>query len=105
MTDYTQTPEWQAYADRVRKELIPMIEDNAVSLSIYSGGSDVKLAVELGFSLLLGKPLILVVTGGAEIPAGLRRAADHVIEAKDLNDPETQRQVGAVVSELLERMP
>ncbi len=49
---------------------------------------DVKLAVELGLSILLDKPLVLLAWPGRPVPRRLRRCADHVIEME--HDPDTE---------------
>jgi hypothetical protein len=63
-----------------------MLADSAVSLTIYSGGVDGKLALELGASVLLDKPIIVMVAPGAKVPKKVVRVADKIIEA-DLDDP------------------
>lgn len=83
-------PEVQAWAKRVREELVPMIQGSAISMSILPEDPekvDVKMAVEVGLSLLLDKPLILMVRPGTIVPIRLARAADEIIEA-DLANPD-----------------
>lgn len=85
-TDPFETPEGKAWARHVRRELVPKLEESAVSLTIYTGKMDVKLAVELGAAVLLDKPIILMVEPGTKVPERLVRVADRILEA-DLNDP------------------
>jgi hypothetical protein len=40
----------------------------------------VKFALELGFSIMLDKPIIAVVGHGAKVPAKLVQVADSIIE-------------------------
>ncbi|MBO0864835.1 MAG: hypothetical protein J2P16_07180 [Mycobacterium sp.] len=81
MTDWSESPEWHAYADRVLNELLPMIESTAVTAQLVTASPpDVKIAVELGMSILLDKPLVLVVYPGATVPDHLMRAADALVE-------------------------
>jgi hypothetical protein len=80
--------EFEAYAERVLTELVPKIEDSAVTVSLVpSGPSDVKFAVELGLSIMLDKPIIAVVDPGAEVPAKLVQVADEIVEA-DFSAPD-----------------
>lgn len=99
---------WRDYSERFRSETLPKIMSSAVTLSIFGGdGSDfdVKQATELGAMLLLGKPVLLVTVRGAQLPDGLRRAADVVIEDWDANDPASQEQMNAALSALADRLP
>lgn len=84
--DPFETPEGKTWARHVRRELVPKLEASAVSLTIYTGKMDVKLAVELGAAVLLDKPIILMVEPGTKVPDRLVRVADKIIEA-DLHDP------------------
>ena len=74
-------PAWAAYAQHVLDELLPKMRDSAVVVSLVPAGpADVKFAVELGFSIMLDKPIIAVVTSGVQIPAKLARVTDAVVE-------------------------
>jgi len=86
MGDWSQEPEAQAWIKDVQENMVPRMQASGAVVSIQQGTTDVKLAVELGMALLLGKPLILAVTPGVEVPEGLRRAADDIIEF-DMTEP------------------
>ncbi len=91
---------WADYSETFRRDVLPKIMSSAVSLQVYGGdGSDfdVRQATELGAMLLLGKPLILVATPGATIPAALRRAADVVIEDYVAGDPSYDDRLAAAL--------
>lgn len=72
-------PEIDAWLEHCRTELIPMIADSAFSIQIASSEPDPKIAVELGYMILLDKPLIVVVPEGVEISKHLLKAADYVM--------------------------
>lgn len=73
--------EWERYADRAISELVPKIRDSAVGISVIpEGRADVKFAVELGFLLMMDKPLLLIVPPGAKAPAKLVGVADEIVE-------------------------
>lgn len=81
-------PEWKQYAEHVKKNLIPMIKKSAISVALFSGGDpDPKQAIELGYMILLDKPIIVSVLRGAKVPDNLVRVADEIVEA-DFDDPE-----------------
>lgn len=74
-------PDYRLYVTHVRKNLIPKIEDSSCTLSLVpTGETDVKFAIELGLSIMLGKPIILLVQPGTQVPWKLTKVADDVIE-------------------------
>jgi hypothetical protein len=97
--DPFSTPDGQAWARAVHDDLVPKLTDSALSVTIYSGRVDVKLAVELGAAILLDKPIVLVVQSGVKVPDRLVRAADKILEA-DLDDPAaTSAKIQAAIGE------
>src|SRR4030095_8456587 len=94
---------WRDFSRSFRTDGLPKILSSSVCLSIISGDAtnfDVKQATELGAMLLLGKPLLLVCVPGASIPAGLRRAADEIVEDWDPTDTASQDRMAAAVRRL-----
>jgi nucleoside 2-deoxyribosyltransferase len=88
--DVWDDPGWKAYAKRCRDELMPMIQDSACAVSLVpSGEVDVKFAVELGFMIMLDKPIIAVVSAGSKVPLKLAKIADEIVEG-DIGDPDFQ---------------
>lgn len=82
MKDIENDPEFQAWKRNVQKNLIPKLEASSSVVSIMpSGKPDVKYAVELGLSIMMDKPIILVVSPGTKVPAKLALIADDIIEA------------------------
>jgi nucleoside 2-deoxyribosyltransferase len=82
--DWLDDPDARAWARRVRKELVPMIRDSTVTISLVpTGDADVKFAVELGMAIMLGKPIILVVAPGTQVPDKLVLVADEIVERGD----------------------
>jgi len=86
---------WADYSDGFRREVLPKLLDSAVFLSIHSDNRDfdVKQATEMGAALLMGKPLLIVVPRGRILPAGLRRAADAVVDDWDASDQGAQQRL------------
>lgn len=79
-------PAWLEYAQHARDNLEPMIKDSAVTMSFFDGKIEPRMALELGYMVLLDKPIIAVVTPGAEVPNRLAIVADEIVELA-LEDP------------------
>lgn len=79
-SDPFDDPVWLEYAQHAREELAPMMKDSAITLSIFSGEIDPKMAIEMGYMILLDKPIIAVVTPGVKVPGKLAIVADEIVE-------------------------
>jgi nucleoside 2-deoxyribosyltransferase len=102
MSDYADEPEFQEWAKEVREGLIPKMADSSAVVSLVpSGDTDVKFAVELGFSIMLDKPIIAVVQPGSKVPAKLVKVADYIVEA-DLDSEQGRQRLNQRVIEILE---
>jgi hypothetical protein len=100
--DVFDDPEVQAWARRAAAELVPMLRDSAATVSIVPAGeTDVKFAVELGFSIMLGKPIILAVTPGMQVPDKLLAVADAVVEIGEHPTPDDARRIQAAVERVV----
>lgn len=77
-------PGWLEYVKHVRDELVPMIDASAVSLLMAPDPrkTDVKFATELGFSVMLDKPIIAIVSPGTKASAKLMKIADEIVEGQ-----------------------
>lgn len=72
---------FEQWARRVLDDLVPKIRDSAVTVSLVpTNEADVKYAVELGLSIMLDKPIILLVRPGTRVPERLIRVADRIVE-------------------------
>jgi nucleoside 2-deoxyribosyltransferase len=105
MTDPFDSKEFRRYAERVRRELIPMIKESAVTLSLVppDGEVDVKFAVELGFMIMLDKPIIAVVSSGRKVPLKLVKVADEIVEG-DVGDPGFEERFKAAIDRVRTRL-
>ena len=100
--DWEISPEWQAYVTHVRSTLVPMIDSSAMSMSIVPKDPrdvDVKFAVELGLSIMLDKPIMLIVDPETVIPERLIRVADEIVRGNP-GDPETQEELMAAMDRM-----
>lgn len=89
-------PETEAWLKHCREELLPMIDGSAFTIQIVPNEPDPKIAVELGYSILLDKPIILVAPDDREIPRQLRKVADWIIPF----DPENPKMVDQLTTAL-----
>jgi len=92
LIDPFDDPQWKKYAERVKAKLIPMIKDSAVTLSLVpsDGQPDPKFAVELGYCIMLDKPIIAIVNPGSKVPLKLAKVADEIVEGK-VGDPDFEK--------------
>lgn len=98
-----ETAEWTRYCEHARDELLPKMGSSAMVVSLVPEVSkiDVKYATELGFAILLGKPILAVAIGGVPIPAKLREIAEHVAEIPEVTSPEGQAAMQTAISTVL----
>lgn len=81
MTDYSDAPDFKAWKKDVQENLIPKLEDSGCTVSLMpEGETDVKFAVELGLSIMLEKPIIIVVAPGTKVPLKLAQIADEIVD-------------------------
>lgn len=72
------TDDWERHA---RDDLEPKVRRSTAVLTIDPGADriDPKIALETGYAVLLGKPIIVLVPEGVEPNPALLRAASEVI--------------------------
>lgn len=93
----------EAWARRVLRELVPKIEEAQCNVSLVPDGPpDVKFAVELGLSVMMDKPIVLVVRPGVRVPAKLLALADVVL-AGDISSREEAEALERRLGEYLVR--
>ena len=93
-------PAWKRYADQAREKLEPMVRDSHVAVSLYGGEIDPKLAIEMGYMILLDKPIIAVVAPGSKAPDKLVQVADEIVELA-LDDPSFNERLMAAVGRVM----
>ena len=94
-----QSPEDEEYEDAweqakkdgfidYMKENLGHLAESTMVLSIHPKEDiDVKFACEIGYSVLLGKPIVLAIAKGTEISDKMKLIADHIVEM-DWDTPE-----------------
>jgi hypothetical protein len=100
------TYEFREWADRMRTRLIPKMADSGSILMIAPNVNekfDIEFALQIGASILLEKPLILLAHTGRQIPSKLRAIADKIIEVNldetTMDSPDIQRQLAEAFKE------
>ena len=82
------------WAQHVISDLIPKIASSALCLHLVpTGPTDVKFAVELGFSVMLDKPMIGLIAPGSKVPEKLARVVDRFVEFDTENMESSQQRL------------
>jgi hypothetical protein len=78
--DVFDDPKFQAYCAHVKADLVPKLQGCEAAVHLVPvGDTDVKFAVELGFAIMLNKPIIAVLRPGATLPDKLRLVTDEIV--------------------------
>ena len=104
--DPWKDPDVLRWMRRTRDKLPQMIEDSAVVMSIVPEDgmkTDVKFAVELGFSIMLDKPIICVARPGTKVSDHLIRVADEIIEC-NMESEEDREKLAEAINRWRERL-
>jgi len=95
-------PEWDEFVRNVREGTVKQIDSSAFVMSLVpSDEVDIKFAVELGLSIMLDKPLLVVAHRGRDVPDRLRRVADEVVEV-DLDTEAGAAELSAAIARIHE---
>lgn len=95
-------PNFQRLVEHCQQHLIPQMKASDLSVSICPmgpEGCDVKFALELGFAIMLDKPMIAAIRPGTKIPEKLARVVDRFVEC-DFADADTAQRISEAVSEM-----
>lgn len=89
----------ERWEQNAREELGPKMASSAYVMAIAAAGDvDPKQALEIGYAVLLDKPIVLVVPAGREVPPGLERLARRVVKLH--HGPETPQAQQQLMAEL-----
>jgi hypothetical protein len=98
--DHGHDPEFKAWAAQVADSLIPMMNNSEVVVSLApEGETDIKYAVELGLSIMMDKPIIVVAMPGQPLPVRLHRVADAIVYT-DISTEQGRADLNAVLEHL-----
>lgn len=102
--DPFDSPEWKDYKKRIQTDLLPKLEASAMTVTLAPtdpATTDIKFAVELGLSIMLNKPIIVVIDEAGVVPPGLEKIADAIIRG-DLAADSTREALGEAISQVAE---
>ena len=103
MKDWADDPDAREWLEHAQRELPAKIRDSAIVCNLVPRGEpDAKYAVELGMSIMLDKPIMLVAVPGTRIPAKLAAIADLIVEA-DITTVAGKDQLQAALDEFLKK--
>lgn len=103
--DFADDPAFQEYAEHVVREMLPKMQASAfviISPPTPDTIRDVKFACEIGFALLLNKPLIVFGNKEHAIPRRLRDAADKVVIV-DMKDEKSKERASREITAFLKK--
>lgn len=102
--DDEERREWDSFVEYVRREtLTNMSKSSAVISFAPAGKPDVKFCVELGMSVMLDKPIVVVIAVGQVVPGKLRKVADEIIEA-DIDTEAGRDKVAKRLDKFIQKM-
>lgn len=81
--EWWQDPDAKAFLAEAADRLPKLIGGSKVSISIVPDDVDPKFAVELGYMIMLNKPIIVVVPPGRSVPDKLAQVADRIVQWTD----------------------
>lgn len=73
-------PEAQDFLQEASEKLPELIGGSALSVMLIGENPDPKFCIELGYSIMYDKPIILVVRNGSKVPSKLALLADEIVE-------------------------
>ena len=102
--DWTDNDEFKTWARGVLDDMVPKMAGSAYVITIApeGGTTDVKIAVELGYAILLDKPLIVFAPKGRHVAERLLRIADHVITG-EMDTPEGRQAMNEQLGRILKQ--
>lgn len=101
--DPFQDPGWLAYAKHARETLEPMVRDSSVAIAVSDGRIDPKMAMEMGYMVMLDKPIIALVAPGSKVPNKLAIVADEIVEGT-IDDPTLNERLMAAMKRIDDRL-
>lgn len=103
-TDPWDDPQARRWSRDVLTNMVPKLRESAISLSLVPtdpSEGDVKFAVEFGFSIMLDKPIILMVRPGTVVPAKMLAVADEIVEYDPDDQAGTQQRLEAALTDIV----
>lgn len=74
--------EWERFSGRFREKVLPRMEESKLTVSLAPTGGhhgDVQFWAELGASIMLDKPILVLARNDSIVPPKLEKVADFVM--------------------------
>jgi len=94
--------QWDHFVESARREAFDKISASDIFLSLVPEEPDVKAAVEIGFAVLLDKPILSILMPGRKMPEHLRKISDLVVVA-DIDTEEGRETLSQSISDFTGR--
>ena len=104
MSDPWQDPSAKAWMRHVITDMVPKVEKSEAVISIApsdGGEGDVKFWVELGASIMMDKPIVVVVFHDQEVPAKLAAVADEIVRCERGVNPAASEALAAAIKRVV----
>jgi hypothetical protein len=105
MSDWKDDPTVRAFLDHAQQHLRPMIEETKASITVMDDPDHftAEMAIEIGFLILMDKPILILKPVRARIPLKLRQCATMIInydpEVDIDQQPDVERKLAAFMAE------
>lgn len=101
--DLYDDPQIKAMLQDFRRRVMPNIKDSHFALTLLAGGiPDVKQCLEVGASVLMDKPILVLCINKAQCPRHLLKIASEVVEVEDIRSPEGSKKVQEAIRRVAE---
>jgi hypothetical protein len=86
--------------------IIPQMRKSAFVIAYADStlAPDVWMALQIGFAVLFGKPLIVMTEENYTLPPRLAAMADEVVKVPSLKDANAKKKLKAAIDRLLEKL-
>jgi hypothetical protein len=101
VNDPWKDPDMKAWVAHAQETLVPMLGDSSMTVSLCpdAGNGDIKYAVELGLSIMMNKPIVLLARVEDDIPPKLRAVADEIVVG-EIDDPYVRSRLHAAIDRI-----
>lgn len=98
-------PDAVRYAQDFKERVLPEMKSSAMVVPLLSsrGDVDVRQATEMGYALLLDKPMIVAIEPGTPVPGKLAQIADAIIEVDLADAARSSASIHAALDDLTAR--
>jgi len=105
--DLRNDPVFREWAKAVQEDVVPKLRNSVLTMTIAPDGEpDIKIAVELGLSILLDKPILVVLGRDRTLSRKLAQVADAVVDVDwdELDTSAGQARLVAAIDETVARV-